>query len=153
MKVKEVLEKHQRELERIGVEEKSLGGLEVSYKTILKNAEDMKRKNSTIGNKLLALVKGEQVEKKIAAQDRIIGDMRKGLQQIEKRRNEIAKILQKKEVENAQLAANVRKVMANVERERTEVRRQQQREWDMQEKLNRTGTDFGATRLIKRRKR
>jgi len=153
MKMKEILERHQKELEKIGTEEKSLSGLEVSYKTMLKNTEDMKRKNNTVGSRLLALVKGEHVEKKIAEQDHIINEMKKGLQQIEKRKNEIARTREKKEIEKAQAEANVRKVMANMEKERMEVQRQQQREWEMQEKMDRTGAEFGATRLIKRKRR
>ena len=153
MKAREVFEKHQRELERITAEEKGLRGVEVSYKTVLKNAEDAKRKNNTIGSRLMALVKGGSAQKAVAEQEHIINEMRKGLQQIEKRKNEIAQIRQKKELEKAQTEANVRKAMANMEKERALVQRQQQREWEMQEKTDRTGAEFGATRLMKRRRR
>jgi hypothetical protein len=93
------------------------------------------------------------MRKTITEQDSVINEMKRGLQQIEKRKNEIAKLRQKKEIEKAQTEANVRKVMVRMGREHAELQRQQQRAREIQEKWDRTGTDFGATRLIKRRKR
>jgi len=155
MKLKEVLERQQKELERIGAEERNLGDRELSCQMTMKSAEDSKRKASSIGNRLLALAKGNggEIEKRIAEQDRIISEMKKSLQQIERRRNELDRTRQKKESERAQAEANARKVLVGIAKERTEVRRQQQREWEMQEKGERAGTDFGVTRLMKRGKR
>ncbi len=153
MKVKEVFEKHQRELDRIGAEEKILSGLEVSYKTTLKNVEDEKRKSNTIRGRLLALVSGGSAQKGAVGQEHIISEMKRGLQQIEKRKNELARTREKKEIEKTQAEANVRKVMANMEKEHAIVQRQQQREWEMQEKEDRLGAEFGSTRLMKRRRR
>ena len=153
MKAKELFEKHQKELDRMVAEEKSLGNMEISYRIILKNAEKKKMKNDNIISKFLTLVKRDSAQKTVAEQHHIITEMRKGLQQIEKRKNELARTREKKEIENAQMEANVRKVMTNMERERTEVQREQQREWEMQEKMDRVGTDFGATRLMKRRRK
>jgi len=156
MKAREVFERNQKEMERIGAEEKSLSGLENSYRAIIRGAENRKRTYSGIGSKLLASLsksRATQMRKTITEQDSVINEMKRGLQQIEKRKNEIAKLRQKKEIEKAQTEANVRKVMVRMGREHAELQRQQQRAREIQEKWDRTGTDFGATRLIKRRKR
>jgi len=129
-----------------------LGVLKSRYMEALDLAERKKRPYQTVGGKLMAIF-SKKAKKTIIESDSIINEMKRGLQQIEKRRNEIAKLRQKKEIEKAQTEANVRKVMVRMEREHAELQRQQQRAREMQEKWDRTGTDFGATRLIKRRKR
>ena len=94
MKAREVFGRNQKERERIGAEEKSLSGLENSYRAIIRGAEDRKRTYSGIGSKLLASLsksRATQMRKTITEQDSIINEMKGGSSKSRKGRTRLLK--------------------------------------------------------------